>query len=89
MLPVGEAEAVGANINTNTERRVHKIEDTLDRFIAASVGTFGNAQLQPLREPRVFRDCRPVQLAGLPLNLEKPHQKKEPGFECTARVMPK
>jgi hypothetical protein len=37
MLPVGEAETVGANINTNTDRRVHKIED-VDRFIAASVG---------------------------------------------------
>jgi hypothetical protein len=43
MLPVGEAEAVGANINTNAERRVHKIEDTLDRFITASVRRFGNA----------------------------------------------
>jgi hypothetical protein len=39
MLPVGEAETLGAKINTNAERRVHK---TLDRFIAAaSVGIFG------------------------------------------------
>src|SRR4029077_18553154 len=40
MLPVGEAETVGANISTNAERRVHNIED-VDRFIAASVGIWG------------------------------------------------
>jgi hypothetical protein len=49
MLPVGEAETVGAKINTNTEKRVHKTEDTLGRFIAASVGSFGI-------EPRISRN---------------------------------
>jgi len=33
MLPVGEAESVGANVNRNAESRVHKIEDILGRFI--------------------------------------------------------
>jgi len=36
MLPVGEAETVGAKINTHAERRVHKIRDILD-FMPASV----------------------------------------------------
>jgi len=40
MLPVGEAETVGANINTIAERRDHIIEATLGRFIAASVELF-------------------------------------------------
>jgi hypothetical protein len=40
MLPVGEAETVGANIKANTERRVHKTEDTLGCFIASSVAIF-------------------------------------------------
>jgi hypothetical protein len=48
MLPVGEAETVGANINMNAERRVHRIEDTLDGFIAASVRRFGNASCNHL-----------------------------------------
>jgi hypothetical protein len=51
MLPVGEAETVGANISTNAERRVHKIED-LDRFIAASVGI---AECPFAIEPRAFQ----------------------------------
>lgn len=53
MLPVGEAETVGANINTNTEKRVHKTEDMLDRFIAASVGIFRTCTC--LIEPRMLR----------------------------------
>jgi hypothetical protein len=34
MLPVGEAETTGANINTNIARKVHNTEDTLDNFMA-------------------------------------------------------
>jgi hypothetical protein len=34
MLPVGEAETVGASINANVERRVNKSEETLDNFMA-------------------------------------------------------
>jgi hypothetical protein len=41
MLPVGDAETVGANISTNAEKRVHKIEDALDGFITASVEITG------------------------------------------------
>jgi hypothetical protein len=52
MLPVGEAETVGAKINTNAERRVHKIEASLDRFIAASVGILG---MPMATEPRAFQ----------------------------------
>jgi hypothetical protein len=40
MLPVGEAEITGAKIRANAERRVHKLEDALDSFIAASVKAF-------------------------------------------------
>jgi len=34
MLPVGEAETVGANTNTNIEKRVNESEETLDNFMA-------------------------------------------------------
>jgi hypothetical protein len=66
MLPVGEAETVGANINTNTERRVHKTEDTLGRFIAASVAVVGMRIY--LIEPRMLQALRLLKQAELGLN---------------------
>ena len=40
MLPVGEADTVGAIINKIAETNDHIIEDTLGRFIPASVEIF-------------------------------------------------
>jgi hypothetical protein len=46
MLPVGEAETVGANINTKVAKSVNKIEDILDSFMAGLCQTFWNAHLK-------------------------------------------
>src|SRR5260370_16447576 len=66
MLPVGEAETVGAKISRNAERRVHKIEASLDRFTAALRRNSRNAHLQPSlghSRPRRF-----LSQTGLSLN---------------------
>jgi hypothetical protein len=54
MLPVGEADTVGAIINRIAERKDHIIEDTLGRFIPASVENLPNAPL--LVQPRILRN---------------------------------
>jgi hypothetical protein len=46
MLPVGDAETVGENINTNVVRRVNKTEDTLDCFMAGLRQYFWTALLK-------------------------------------------
>jgi len=47
MLPVGEAETVGANINTNVARRVNKNDETLGNFMAGLRQVFGMPLCNP------------------------------------------
>ena len=62
MLPVGDAQIVGANINTNAQNRVNATENVLDALMAGlrrkSLG-IGVATVMPMRDgtPQTPKYC--------------------------------
>jgi hypothetical protein len=89
MLPVDEAETVGANINTNVKTRVNKSEETLGNFMAGLRQDFWNAHLRPLSRLRYPKPLRPVGLVQFGLSQGTRHNERKPVDRFFATIMPK